>query len=78
MHVLDCQGRIKQSDHSEEDYMLKNLSGANYRIKGGNLQLYNLDDEAWHTIFAVGPPAAEQIALGGADVSDPDELISCT
>lgn len=77
MRTINCQGSLKLNSSTEQAYMLKNPSGSNMRTKGGNFQLWNIEDEAWHTVFVMGALTLEQIALGGADVSDADTATSC-
>ena len=35
-----------------------------YRLQDGELQLWNPDEETWHTLYAKGAPGAEYLAIG--------------
>lgn len=48
--------------------MLKNPTGANYRVSaGGNFQLWNPTQSKWHTIWITGAAGAEQVTLGAGE-----------
>ena len=43
------------------------LTNPSFRISDGELQIYNPDEETWHTIYVRGAAGAEQIVLGGGE-----------
>lgn len=75
MRVIDKLGRIKVNDGSlaYDSFLEKSPSGGNYRFKAGNLQWWNPDTLAWHTMFPTGPAGAVMTSWGPADTSASDE-----
>lgn len=56
-------------DTGEVDELPPDQSGLNFRMRGGRIQFWNSDQNAWFAAFVTGQPGAEQWAFGDPDVT---------
>ena len=73
VHIVDTTGKkitwsvanlTVEEDGAQNDMAVVPMSNQDFRIKNGNLQLWNPVQDKWHTFYPTGPSGQETTAWG--------------